>query len=86
MFTFFTQWNSRWNFVDGIFLRNLCISDVFLSKQIFVIWFTIIFINFYNVFVLVSLKISSVLNSRFNGQGNSNPFRKVELSDSYTWW
>ena len=43
------------------------ISDVFLSNQNFLSFFfyiTVIFIHFYNVLTLDSLKISSVLNSR----------------------
>ena len=63
--------NARWDdFVDGIFLINLCISDIFLSNQNFLsilFYFTLIFIHFYNVFALDLLKISSVLNSRLPG-------------------
>ena len=48
--------------------QNYCnvseiISDVFLSNQNF-FYITVIFIHFYNVLTLDSLKISSVLNSR----------------------
>ena len=39
------------DFVVGIFLTNLCISDVFLSNQFFILFYiTIIFIHFFNVF------------------------------------
>ena len=45
--------NARWDdFVVGIFLTNLCNSDVFLSNQNFILLFyiTVIFTHFYNVF------------------------------------
>ena len=41
------------NFVVGIFLTNFCFSDIFLSNQNFLSYYiTLIFIHFYNVYVL----------------------------------
>ena len=62
--------DARWDdFVVGIFLTDFCFSDVFLSNQnlILLFYITVIFINFYYVLTLDSLKISSVLNSRLPG-------------------
>ena len=51
--------DARWeDLVVGIFLTNLCFSDIFLSNQklsILLFYFTVIFIHFYNVFGLDSL-------------------------------
>ena len=57
-------------FVVRIFLKNLCISDVFLSNRFLSYYFMLqkfsfIFIMFMHA--LDSLKISSILNSRLPG-------------------
>ena len=66
----FCAMDARWyDFVVGIFLTNLGVSDVFLSNQTFypIVLYYINFHSFYNVFAPDSIKISSVLNSRLLG-------------------